>query len=89
MSNIEYVNEITIDFDLDTAIVLEQIINSAIISSHLPIDPKYYPSIEKLKTLSQVSGLMTIKLPNVVLLDVDYLEYKGIKEVKKKENNYG
>lgn len=85
MSDIKYVNEITIDFDLDTAIILEQIINSAIITSCLPIDPKYYPSIEKLKTLSQLSGLMTIKLPNVVLLDMDCLEYKGIKEVKKYE----
>ena len=82
MSNIEYVNEITIDFDLDTAITLERIINSAITISCLPIDPKCYPSIEKLKTLSQLSGLITIKLPNVVLLDTDCLEYKGIKEAK-------
>lgn len=85
MSNIEYVNEITIDFDLDTAIMLNQIINSAITISCLPIDPKCYPSIEKLKTLSQFSGLITIKLPNVVLLDTDCLEYKGIKGVKKYE----
>lgn len=83
MSNIEYVNEISIDFDLDTAIMLSQIINSAITISCLPIDPKCYQSIEKLKTLSQFNGLITIKLPNVVLLDTDCLKYKGIKEVKK------
>ena len=86
MSRIEYVNEITIDFDLDTAIMLDRIINSAItiscLISCLPIDPECYPSIEKLKTLSQLSGLITIKLPNVVLLDTDCLEYKGIKEAK-------
>ena len=85
MSRIEYVNEITIDFDLDTAIMLDRIINSAITISCLPIDPKCYPSIEKLRTLSQLSGLITIKLPNVVSLDTDCLEYKGIKGVKKYE----
>ena len=76
MSRIEYVNEITIDFDLDTAITLEQIINGAITTSCLPIDPKCYPSIEKLKTLSQLSGTMTIELPNIAQFDMDCLEYK-------------
>ena len=82
MSNIEYVNEITIDFDLDTAIMLSRIINSAITISCLPIDPKYYPSIEKLKTISELSGTMTIELPNVIQVDVDCMKYKGIKEVE-------
>lgn len=79
------VNEITIDFDIDTAILLRQILNSAIeasIMSGLPVDPKCYPLVEKLKTISELSGLITIKLPNVVLFDTDCLEYKGIKEAK-------
>lgn len=85
MSNIKCANKITIDFDIDTAFLLKQAINSAIMASvrsGLPIDPKCYPSIEKLKTLSDLNGLMTIELPNIIQVDMDCLEYKGIKGVE-------
>lgn len=85
MSNIKCTKKIIIDFDKDTAFLLRQIINNAITSSirsGLPIDPKCYPSIEKLKTLSDLNGLMTIELPNIIQIDMDCLEYKGIKGVE-------
>lgn len=85
MSDMKCVNEITIDFDIDTAILLRQILNSAIeasIMSGLPVDPKCYPSVEKLKTISELSGTMTIELQNVIQVDVDRMKYKGIKEVE-------
>ena len=70
---------------MDTAILLRQILNSAIeasIMSGLPINPKCYPSVEKLKTISELSGTMTIELPNITQFDMDCLEYKGIKGVE-------
>lgn len=85
MSDIKHANEIIIDFDIDTAILLRGILNGAItrsVESGIPIDPKYYPSIEKLKKISELSGIMTIELPNVIQVDVDRMEYKGIKEVE-------
>lgn len=85
MSRIEYVNEITIDFDMDTAILLRQILNSAIeasVMSGLLVDPKCYQSIEKLKTLSELSGTMTIELSSMIQVDVDCMRYKGIKGIK-------
>ena len=85
MSNIKCTKKIIIDFDKDTAFLLRQIINNAITSSirsGLPIDPKCYPSIEKLKTLSDLNGFMTIELPNIIQVDMDCLEYKGIKGVE-------
>ena len=85
MSNIKCANRIIIDFDKDTAFLLRQIISNAItasVRSGLPIDPKCYPSIEKLKTLSDLNGLMTIELPNITQVDMDCLEYKGIKGVE-------
>lgn len=85
MKNIKHANKIIIDFDIDTAILLRQILNSAVeasIMSGLPIDPKCYPSVEKLKTISELSGTMTIELQNVIQVDVDCMKYKGIKEVE-------
>ena len=85
MGDMKCVNEITIDFDMDTAFLLRQILNSAIeasIMSGLPVDPKCYPSVEKLKTISELSGIMTIELPNVIQVDADCMKYKGIKGVK-------
>ena len=85
MENIKCANKITIDFDIDTAILLRQILSSAIeasIISGLPVDPKCYPSVEKLKTISELSGIMTIELPNVIQVDADCMKYKGIKGVK-------
>lgn len=85
MSDIKHANKIIIDFDTDTAFLLRQILNSAItrsIMSGIPIDPKCYPSVEKLKTISELSGTMTIELQNVIQVDVDCMKYKGIKGVK-------
>lgn len=85
MNNIKCANKITIDFDRDTAFLLRQIMDSAItasIMSGLPVDPKCYPLIEKLKTLSELSGVMTIELPNTIQVDIDCLEYKGIKGIE-------
>jgi len=85
VSDIKHANKIIIDFNMDTATLLGQILNSAItrsIMSGLPIDPKCYPSIEKLKTISEFSGTMTIELPNVIQVDADCMKYKGIKEVE-------
>lgn len=85
MENIKCANKITIDFDIDTAILLRWILNGAItrsVESGIPIDPKYYPSIDKLKTISELSGTMTIELPNSIQVDVDCMKYKGIKEVE-------
>lgn len=85
MENIKCANKITIDFDTDTVILLRGILNGAItrsVESGIPIDPKYYSSIEKLKTISELSGTMTIKLPNSIQLDADRMKYKGIKEVE-------
>lgn len=85
MSDIKHANKITIDFDTDTAILLGQILNNAItrsIMSGLPIDPKCYLSIEKLKTISELNGTMIIELPNVIQVDVARMKYKGIKEVE-------
>lgn len=85
MSDIKHANKIIIDFDTDTAFLLRQILNSAItrsIESGIPIDPKYYPSIEKLKTISELSGTMTIELSNSIQVDVDRMKHKGIKEVE-------
>ena len=85
MSDMKCVNEITIDFDMETAILLGGILDNAItrsIEGGLPIDPKCYPSVAKLKTISELSGTMTIKLSNSILVDVDRMKYKGIKEVK-------
>ena len=85
MGNIKCANRIIIDFDKDTAFLLWQIISSAItasIKSGLPIDPKCYPSIEKLKTLSELNGLMTIELSNVIQVDADCMKYKGIKGIE-------
>ena len=85
MSNIKCTKKIIIDFDKDTAFLLRQIINNAITSSirsGLPIDPKCYQLIEKIKTLSEFNGLMTIELPNIIQVDMDCLEYKGIKGVE-------
>lgn len=78
-------NKIIIDFNIDTAILLRGILNGAItrsVESGIPIDPKYYPSIEKLKTISELSGTMTIEMPNVIQVDADRMKYKGIKEVE-------
>lgn len=85
MSNIKCANKIIIDFNMDAAILLRGILNGAItrsVESGILIDPKYYPSIEKLKTISEFSGTMTIELPNVIQVDVDCMKYKGIKEVE-------
>ena len=85
MSNIKCANKIIIDFNMDTAILLRGILNGAItrnVESGIPIDPKYYPSIEKLKTISELSGTMTIELSNSIQVDEDCMKYKGIKEVE-------
>ncbi len=85
MGDMKCVNEIIIDFDMETAVLLGRILNNAItrsIESGLPVDQKCYPSIEKLKTLSELSGIVTIKLPNTIQIDEDYMAYKGIKEAK-------
>lgn len=85
MSNIKCANKIIIDFNMDTAILLREILNGAItrsVESGIPIDPKCYPSIEKLKTISELSGTMTIKLSNSIQVDEDCMKYKGIKEVE-------
>lgn len=85
MSNIKHANKIIIDFNMDAAILLRGILNGAItrsVESGIPIDPKYYPSIEKLKTISELSGTMTIELSNSIQVDVDHMKYKGIKEVE-------
>lgn len=79
------VNKIIIDFDIDTAILLRGILNGAItrsVESGIPIDPKYYPSIEKLKTISELSGTMAIELSNSIQVDVNRMKYRGIKEVE-------
>lgn len=85
MGNMKCVNKIIIDFNMDAAILLRGILNGAItrsVESGIPIDPKYYPSIEKLKTISELSGTMTIELSNSIQVDVDCMKYKGIKEVE-------
>lgn len=85
MSDIKCANKIIIDFNIDTAILLRGILNGAItrsVESGIPIDPKHYPSIEKLKTISELSGTMTIELSNSIKVDVDRMKYKGIKEVE-------
>lgn len=85
MGDMKCVNEITIDFDMETAVLLGRILNNAItrsVESGIPIDLKCYPSIEKLKTISELSGIMTIELPNMIQVDVDCMKYKGIKGVK-------
>lgn len=85
MGNIKCANKIIIDFNMDTAILLRGILNGAItrsVESGIPIDPKYYPSIEKLKTISELGGTMTIELSNPIQVDVDRMKYKGIKEVE-------
>ena len=85
MSDIKHANKIIIDFNIDTAILLKRILNGAItrsVESGIPIDPKYYPSIEKLKTISELSGTMTIELSDVIQVDVNHMKYKGIKGVK-------
>lgn len=86
MSNIKCANKVIIDFDDDTRFLLMRVINRAVtasIMSGLPVDPKCYKSIEKLKTISELSGVMTIELPNITQFDMDCLEYKGIKGVEK------
>ena len=85
MSDIKCANKIIIDFNMDTTILLRGILNGAItrsVESGIPIDPKYYSSIEKLKTISELSGIMTIELSNSIQADVDRMKYKGIKEVE-------
>lgn len=85
MGDMKCVNEITIDFDMETAVLLGRILNSAItrsVESGIPIDPKCYLSIEKLKTISELCGIMTIELSNSIQVYVDRMKYKGIKEVE-------
>lgn len=49
--------------------------------SGIPIDPKYYDAICKLKTLSEFNGVMTIELPSKIVVDVDYLKLNGVSDV--------
>lgn len=85
MSNIKCANKVIIDFDADTRYLLGRVMHSAVTASMmsgLPVDPKCYKSIEKLKTISELGGVMTIELPNITQFDMDCLEFKGIKGVE-------
>ena len=51
----------TIDWDIQTSNLLASILNGALTTSKLsgiPMDPKLYDSIEKIKLLTQCSGMI-------------------------------
>lgn len=77
-------NKVVIDFDSDTSFLLREILSGSLMAmnfSGIPVDPKYYKSIDKLKALSNFSGIMTIELPNKIVVDEDYLKLNGVSEV--------
>jgi len=78
------ISKVVFDFDVDTCDLLRNIIRGSLMSSNcsgIPIDPKYYKSIDKLKALSNFSGIMTIELPSKIVVDENYLKLNGVSEV--------
>ncbi len=74
-------NKVVIDFDSDTSFLLREILSGSLMAmnfSGIPVDPKYYKSIDKLKALSNFSGVMTIELPKGITVGEDYLKSYGI-----------
>lgn len=76
---------IIIDYDAETMLLLNSIVNKAIeavYNSGIPVDLSNNKSITKLKTLGMFYGTMTIKLPNVIQYEDDALDSYGILAVK-------
>lgn len=78
------ISKVVFDFDVNTRDLLRDIIRGSLMSSNcsgIPIDPKYYDAIRKLKTLSEFNGVMTIELPSKIVVDENYLKLNGVSEV--------
>ena len=89
MSEIKCTDTITINYDEETMTLLRTILNCAVKrvrDSGIPIDLNGNESITKLKTLSGVNGIMTIKLPYPIQYTDGTLEKYGILSVKESDN---
>lgn len=85
MGNIRSIRKVMVDFDNNTSRLLWMIVNGSLMASNhsgIPIDPEYYNSIQKLKTLSNFNGAMTIELTDTITADEDYLKSNGVSKVE-------